>query len=75
MEYFKSLSFWQIYFYSENCCVIQEGKKKTQNHRTWRSGDVLWLLWLICIKSILLTVFNLNLKNLLHGSKCGAVLH
>lgn len=38
MEYFKSLSFWQIYFYSENCCVIQEERKKTpkpQNLALW----------------------------------------
>jgi len=50
-------------FRIENCCVIQEEKKK---HRTLHSGDVLWLLWLICIVSTLLTVFNLNLKNLVH---------
>lgn len=54
----------------------KRGKKKNQpqNHRTWHSGDALWLLWLICIKSTLLTVLNSNLKNLLHGSKRGAVL-
>lgn len=67
----KAFHFGRFTFIAKTAVWFRKEKKKSkpQNHRTWHSGDALWLLWLICIKSTLLTVFKLNLKNLLHGSK------
>lgn len=73
----KAFRFGRFTFIVKTAVWFRKKKKnqQPQNHRAWHSGDVLWLLWLICINSTLLTVFKLNLKNLLHGNKCEAVLH